>query len=435
MVPPLTTKFSSEIRLRDKYPVQKYASKLWVYSAEEVKSLKRFNLADPRAKFGLKNFIKITSIFFIFTVNFQMCSGNCFAGQAKHIRVAIIQDAQSIDLYIKGFYKIIDPIGDKVVSRGKYLICTVSTYKDGISIGSLKCPAEKLLIAVDDPEAIKINGRKYRGNIQFIKKDNSALLAVNFIELEDYIKGILFHEVSHYWPHEALMAQAVACRTYAVYQKNQNASKDYDVTSDIYSQVYGGKTSERHRTNKAVEDTAGEVLTYHNKIFPAYFHSTCAGHTEDAYLLWGVDIAPLKGVACGYCIESSHYKWLQALSLSSIKQSMIKAGYKECGDIINIVIENKDVSGRGNDLIVKNGNQDIKIDSKDLRAILGANILKSTNFIVTIADKNAIFEGLGWGHGVGMCQWGAYSMAKEGFDYKQILEYYYPGSQIINYYK
>lgn len=372
----------------------------------------------------LRFFIKSIFILVLITTD-------CFAGAPERlIRVAVIQDTALVVVCVNGYYKIVDSNSNKVIARGKNLSTVVKLDGNKVSIPGIDCNGVKLLIEAEDPESIVIDGRKYRGNIQFIKKDNARMLVINHIGLEDYVKGILYHEVSHYWPQEALKAQAVVCRTYAVYQKSQNASRDYDVTNDTYSQVYGGKSSERYRTNKAVDETAGQVLIYMDKIFPAYFHATCAGHTEDARLLWDINVLPLKGVPCSYCKKSVHFSWVNELALTQIKEAMLKSGNKECGDILSISVNDRDVSGRIKDLTIKTPQGNLKFSAKDFRGMLGANIIKSTNFSVRIEGKNAIFEGLGWGHGVGMCQWGAYFMAKEGYIYKQILQYYYPGSEI-----
>ena len=348
----------------------------------------------------------------------------------KYIRVAIIQDIESLIIKIKGSYEIVDSASGKILYRSKNLKSTVTSYKNGILIAGLTLNAAKILLKADDPEAILVNNRRFNGDIQLINKENGHLLVINYVELEDYVKGILYHEVSHYWPIEALKAQAVVCRTYAIYQINENKAKDYDLTADIYSQVYGGKTSERYRTNKAVDETKRQVLVYKDKVFPAYFHATCAGHTQDASLLWNIDIAPLKGVFCGFCKESPHFKWHSVLSLKKIKDSLLKSGYSGFEKIKDIVILAKDSSSRITYLKIITDKKDIKISAKDFREILKPNIIKSTNFILTIVGEDAVFQGLGWGHGVGMCQWGAYFMAKKGYNYRQILEYYYPLSYV-----
>lgn len=355
-----------------------------------------------------------------------------FAGYAQanqYVRVSIVQDVSSLRLKVNGFYEIIIPESQKVLYRGKNLNTTVTAYKEGISIGTVDANTKSVLIKPADTDAIVIDDRKFRGDIQIIKKDNLNLWVINHIELEDYIKGILYHEASHFWPMEALKAQAVACRTYAVYQMEENRQKDFDLTSDIYSQVYGGKTSERYRTNTAVEQTRGGILTYQGKVFPAYFHATCAGHTEDASVLWNINIPPLKGVACGFCQDSPHFSWHVVLSQSEVAEKLNKAGYK-INNIKEINIAGRDNSGRIASLKIVTAKKNISIPAKDFRNIIGPNIIRSTNFQVSVVTEDIVFEGLGWGHGVGLCQWGAYFMDKKGYNYKYILKYYYPGSDV-----
>lgn len=355
-----------------------------------------------------------------------------YALSVKEIRVAIVKDEPSLRISIHGPYKIINSKTNNPLSGGKYLNTVVTTGKTGILIGKVNYSAKELLIRAEGPEPmIVINGRRFRGEIRIIRRRRWHISVVNYIGLEDYIKGILYNEVSHYWPKEALLAQALVCRTYAVYQMLQNSDKSYDVTGDIYSQVYGGMASERYRTNKAVEDTKGEILLYAGRVLPAYYHSTCGGKTEDASLVWNnTDLAALKGVACDFCGDSPHFNWHSVLPIKEMREKLIGSGYKDCGNIKNIVLSGRDISGRITDLRIENDKKDIKITAKDFRNLIGPNLIRSTNFQVNIVDRDAVFEGIGWGHGVGMCQWGAYFMSKQGSDYKQILKYYYPGSEI-----
>jgi stage II sporulation protein D len=351
------------------------------------------------------------------------------ADSPRSIRVVVLQNVSSLRLKVRGFYEVIDAKNNKLISRAKNLNTTVTPYSGGILLGDMKSYAEKVLIKSVEPEAAVINGRRFRGDVELIKKDNGNLLVLNFIDLEDYVKGILYHEVSHYWPLEALKAQAIISRTYAVYQVQENRQKDFDVTSDIYSQVYGGRTSERYRTNIAVEETKGSILTYNNKPFPAYFHATCAGHTEDASLLWNIDIPPLKGVVCNFCRESPHFKWHLVLYRGELRQRLVNAGYN-MGMIKEIIVLGKDNSARITDLKIVTTTKDLTISAKDFRNIIGPNEIRSTNFTVSIAGDDAVFEGIGWGHGVGLCQWGAYFMAKQGKSAEEILKYYYPASRV-----
>jgi stage II sporulation protein D len=366
----------------------------------------------------------------VLAISFRFLSISSFANAEQYIRVAIIPNTTFLNLKINGSYEILNSINSKVLYRGKNLKTTVTAYNNGILIGETNLNTDKVLIRTKDPQATFVDNRRFKGDIMLVKKENLRLLIINSIELEEYIKGILYNEASHYWPPEALKAQVVVSRTYALYQIQESKSKDYDVTADIYSQVYGGQASERYRTNKAVDETIGEALTYQDKIFPTYFHATCAGHTEDASLLWNINITPLKGVVCKFCQGSPHFKWQRVLSLVDIKNALVKSGYNDSQDIKDIVIVVRDPSGRVTQLKIITDKKDIKISAKDFRDIVGPNIIRSTNFNLTIVEGNVVFEGLGWGHGVGLCQWGAYFMAKQGYNYKQILTYYYPQTNV-----
>lgn len=367
--------------------------------------------------------------FFAFTFFSLVFSLNCYAQPAKSVRVAIINDARYLSLKITGNYEITNPKNGAVLYRGNNLRTTVTDFRNEILLGAIKTSASGIFVNTESSGEIIINGRRFRGNIELIRKDNGRLLAVNYILLEDYIKGVLYHEASHYWPMEVLQAQAIVSRTYAVYQCEENRGKDFDVTSDAYSQVYGGLTSERSRTNKAVEDTNGKILSYKGKVIPAFFHSTCAGHTEDASLLWNINMPSLKGVSCGFCKDSPHFSWHYVVFSGEVRERLVNAGYK-IGVIKEIAPLGKDPSGRITDLKVVSLKKEIKISAKDFRNIIGPNEIRSTNFEVKLVNTDVIFEGIGWGHGVGLCQWGAYFMAKQGRATEEILKYYYPGAEL-----
>ncbi|OGX60917.1 MAG: hypothetical protein A2471_05195, partial [Omnitrophica WOR_2 bacterium RIFOXYC2_FULL_45_15] len=275
-----------------------------------------------------------------------------------------------------------------------------------------------------------INNRLYRGRVSIIPRENARFLVVNELDLENYLRGILCNEIAPWWPLDALKAQAVVARTYALYQRQFTKNKDFDLTNDIYSQVYGGKTSEKWRSNRAVDLTKGEILTFKGNIFPAYYHAACGGHTEDASILWKVDLAPLKGVRCVFCAGSPHFKWQAEISSAQIKSKLSAKGFKiDYFDEIEIASLN--LSGRINELEIKGADNSLVISAKDFRQALGPNIIRSTNFTLKIISDKVYFAGLGWGHGVGLCQWGMYELAKSGKNYKEILEYYYPESDII----
>jgi stage II sporulation protein D len=340
-----------------------------------------------------------------------------------------MQELPSLTLKVSGAYQIHDARSHEVVCRGRDIKGTVTQGKGKILLGAKSYDTDRIILRASDNNVI-INGKHFRGDALIIRKEDNTLSVVNYIGLEDYVKGVLYHEVSHYWPQEALKAQAVASRTFALYQMQENAAKDFDVTCDFYSQMYGGRAAERYRTSFAVEFTKGEALSYGGKIFPAYFHATCAGHTEDASLLWNTTVPSLRGVVCGFCKDSPHFKWHYVVSLKELERVLKKAGYAFT-HITAITEQGRDISGRVTYVRIAAGQErSADIAAKDLRSLIGPKLLRSTNFTVSLSGDDAVFRGFGWGHGVGLCQWGAYFMAKEGYTYQEILSFYYPGSEL-----
>lgn len=337
------------------------------------------------------------------------------------VRVRIADGVEKVNLSVKGLYKIIDFDKGDLLSEGKAI------YGLSVSTGYIK--GEGIKILPEPATRVYLNDRQFRGVIDIIKDKNNKLFVVNHVDLEEYLYGVLYHEVSHNWPIEVLKAQAITARTYALYQRLISKNKYYDLTADVYSQVYGGRTSEKWRTTRAVDLTRGLVLTYEGRIFPAYFHATCGGSTTDASTLWNIDIPVLSGRVCGFCDFSPHYKWQKEFTMDYIESRLKEAGYGL--KIYSIEILERDNSGRILNLLIKGGDKDIKLSGNKFRLIIGPNIIRSANFEVEIKGKYVTFRGKGWGHGVGMCQWGAFNMSSQGWRAEEILKHYYPGAEIV----
>ncbi|MFQ5680958.1 MAG: SpoIID/LytB domain-containing protein [Candidatus Omnitrophota bacterium] len=344
----------------------------------------------------------------------------------QRIRVLILKGVATFRLYVKGGYEIEGLEKGDVLSRGRGMNTSVRAANSGIKIG--KDYLGKNIVIWPKSGHLFINNRPYRGAL-IIRRVGARLRLINYIRREDYVKGVLFHEVSDLWPQEALKAQAIATRTYALYQAGVRKDKDYDLTADTYSQVYGGRDSERYRTNRAVDLTRGMVLTYRGKIFPAYFHATCGGATQDARRLWKINLRPLRGVRCDFCLRSPHYSWKKDFGLREIALALNKAGYDIMG-LKGIRGVGRDRSGRVRRLVLITGKGKKYISANDFRRILGSKKIRSTRFEVMVKNGRAYFDGRGWGHGVGLCQWGAYFMARQGYRYPVILRFYYPRSSI-----
>jgi stage II sporulation protein D len=352
------------------------------------------------------------------------------------VRVAIVRDSREVELAINGNYHLRDEYSNEV-GKGVYLPeSKVRLLNRGFFMGLNVYHSKRLTIIASREASITIDGRAFRGGITFIRTPDNRITVVNTIDVEDYIKGVLYHEVSHHWPMEALKAQAVAARTYALYSIRPSSSKPYDVTNDIYSQVYGGRDSERYRTDLAVDYTHGQILTYNGKIIPAYFHATCGGATEDAKEVWNIDdIPPLRGVPCSFCQTSPHLHWKKNFRLKDIQDALNLHGFK-VGPIQEMTVVDRDRSDRIDHLkITEKDGRELVMKGKDFRDIMGPNVLMSNNYQIIMKGYYVDIIGKGWGHGVGLCQWGAFGMAQQQFNFKQILAYYYPQSVLMDYHE
>lgn len=348
----------------------------------------------------------------------------------RFIRVAIVNDAEQFGVSVRGRYSLVDIAGGQELSQGRRLNASdVSVKRNGIQIGEDWYGSDHVRFAPQKDITIYFDGRnrQYRGTIDIILKKDRKFLVVNTVELERYIRGVLYHEVSNRWPMEAMKAQAVAARTYVLYQTLKNAKEAYDVTGDIYSQVYGGRSAERFRTNIAVDRTRGQILFFNDQMLPAYYHSSCGGHTENARNLWEHDLAPLKGVVCHFCRSHPHSTWKKNYRLKDIQDKLIENGYK-IGPIKDISVLDRNLSGRITAVkITGRDGASVDIQGIKFRSMIGPNAIRSNNYEVAMAGYFFDLTGKGWGHGVGMCQWGAYQMSRERYTSDEILQFYYPG--------
>lgn len=278
------------------------------------------------------------------------------------------------------------------------------------------------------PSLVKVNGRGYRSIIELHSLDK-GILVVNELPLEDYLVGLINCEISSLWPIEAVKAQAVIARSYAIYQKDNRKGALYHLESTVMDQVYNGADIEDSRAARAVRETSGEVLVHSGTIIQAFYHSNCGGHTEAAVNVWGGDIPYLKGVDCKYCITTPPARWETTLSLKKLETLLKAAGYPS-GSLREIRAGRLNPSGRLQDLTLVTSRGASKITAVNFRKAIGYTVLKSTNFSLRQKGDDILFSGVGNGHGVGLCQWGAKQRAGDGFSYREILDYYYPGVRL-----
>ncbi len=268
-------------------------------------------------------------------------------------------------------------------------------------------------------------GRKYRGSFILTYKGKSRMAIINYLPLDDYLKGVLPWEISPRWPMEAIKAQAVAARTYALYHILQN--NEYDLESTILSQVYKGASIEHPRTNEAIKITRNEVLVYNGMPILAYFHSCNGGFREIPENVWGIKLPYFKQGIDPWCLKKPQY-WKATLTMGEITRKLKKA-YPFIGKISGLSLQKDRITVKYVILKTSSGNK-IKIKVNDFRLLVGPTLIRSGIFDITRHGNRITFKGRGYGHGVGLSQWGAYYMAKAGKNYLEILSFYYPGTRI-----
>jgi stage II sporulation protein D len=226
-----------------------------------------------------------------------------------------------------------------------------------------------------------------------------------------------------------LKAQAVAARTYALYQQMLSATREYDVAATVQDQVYRGKQGIDAGILRAVEETRGLVITYQDAPIYAAFSSTAAGLTEDAMNVWSKDYPYLKGVECPFDLMSPYYQWKSSFRVDTLEQNLRQQGFS-VGTIETITPLSFSRGGRVAKLRILHSGGELVLRGEELRKAVGYTIIPSTQFAIESIGRDVVLSGFGAGHAVGMCQWGAKELAELGYPFSTILQYYYPGTEL-----
>jgi len=320
--------------------------------------------------------------------------------------------------------------------------------------------------------------RSYRGILEFRVSNRGKLLLINELPLEEYLKGVLPAEMGPAFPEEALKAQAVVARSEALSMwglKLNLIAEPYDFTDDVFSQVYSGITHRTEKTDRAVNETKGEVLLYRGEIVNAVYHSCCGGHTENSEEVWGTyypylrgvpdnesELSPdlrdednlrrwLKDARDSYCdlegkegppglsFGKKNFRWTVTLTSGEIRKYVKRKRGVDPGKVLDLIPLHRGVSGRITSLKIVGTKRDVVINGElNVRGALSRTYLKSSLFVIEKfrgSDGNVfVLRGGGFGHGVGMCQMGAGMMAYRGKDYREILRHYFTGVDIAKIY-
>jgi stage II sporulation protein D len=284
-------------------------------------------------------------------------------------------------------------------------------------------------VAPADVGFLRVNNREYPGALEVVR-NGAGLTVINELPLEEYLAGAVQAEAGDKMPLEMLKAQAIVARTYAAYHQRLNAGKAYHLVASTLNQQYVGRVPPDSVVWTAVRETAGQVLLWQGALFPAFYHTDSGGYTEDPRVVFAAPNMPaLKPVRVAFPSASPHHQWRLELPLSELSTALLRGGIS-VGRVLALDVLERSVSLRVARIAVRGTAGTVTLRGSDLRRLVGYDTLKSTLFAVAVVGPVARFVGRGYGHGVGLDQWSAKTMAEQGYRAEQIVAYYYPGATL-----
>jgi stage II sporulation protein D len=383
------------------------------------------------------------------------------------VRVGIAVDTPRVAVGAGTSYEILDARGEVVVSARAEDVWSFTAdgrgrltgrNQAGRSVGPLEPPVR---VRARGAGPVTIAGRPYRGGAVLLSNRPGRVTAVNIVELEEYLLGVVPSEIGRRPAEEleAIKAQAVAARTYAIANLGGRESLGFDYYATTADQVYGGIAAEDSVVSRAVEGTRGEILTYAGRPILAYFHSTCGGRTADISEVWPWR-APqpylrsvsdrIPGTDRHYCDASNRFRWTTTWTGEQLARILATTLMNRAGEgasrvrrVERVELDGKTGSGRAKAVRIVADGQTYRVRADSIRWVLRpepGRILNSS-LLLSLEQKRTggevrqlVARGGGWGHGVGMCQWGAIGRARAGQNYREILSAYYRDTRISRLY-
>lgn len=342
----------------------------------------------------------------------------------KAVRIGSNEKAELINLSTNKIIGFINKKETYLVKNNNGLT-TIINKPTNISLGSFPNPI--LLKPEKSNGLVFCNDKWYRGQLIIITNgDKKNITVINYIDLEDYLLSVVPSEIPSRWNSEALKAQTVAARSYSLGYLGRRKDKGYDLESTVEDQVYLGVAAEKWSTTKAVKDTKGIVLV-DNEGNPliALYHSSGGGYTDSIENLWDKEPSPHIQPRPDYDDKSPHFKWYRSYKMSEVSKLLNSLNI---GNIINIIPLTMSVSKRVTWLEIVGDRGKTQLRGEELRKFLK---LPSSKFNLKITNGVLSFAGRGYGHGLGLSQWGSKELAENGFNYRQILAHYYTGTRLV----
>ncbi len=313
--------------------------------------------------------------------------------------------------------------GGKRFSTATALLWPVSASDDRLWVDG-RAVGKRLLLEADDAQ-LQFGSSRYRGAIQLSARGDDVEV-INVVDVESYLRGVVPAEMAASWPMEALKAQAVAARSYTLTSLNPRGR--YDLCATVECQVYRGASAEHPRADAAVAATAGVVVTYQGATARTYYHADSGGSVASSQEVWGGAFPYLVALADAPA-NTPHRAWTVRLDGATVGASLSSAGIG-VGAVQALRVVRMSESGRVSELEISGASGSRRVSGAQLTSLARSWGLKSTRFTV---QGGLTVRGDGWGHGVGMSQYGARALALAGYDYGRILAFYYPTTNLTRF--
>jgi stage II sporulation protein D len=379
------------------------------------------------------------------------------AGRDPEIRIGLLVGADSVALGSSSDIAITGLDGSHLWMIPHGETWQAARAANGVTLSSrgwASAPLEMATLTPTQASApIRVNGRAYRGSAVILPMQG-GITVVNRVGLESYLQGVVSAEMGRRAPaeHAALRAQAVVSRTYALRNLGRWKAQGYDLSATVSDQVYAGQSAETPDGSAAVAETRGQVLTYDGGLIEAFFYSTCGGQTADGAEVFRGAVRPyLRSIAdraadgSVYCSISPRYRWHEEWTgealLATLQRNLppvSRVQSAEIREISGIRVAHRGPSGRVDQLAIGLGGPEVQVQGPLIRQVMrpgSGEPLRSTAFDLVASSgphgiSRLILDGMGSGHGVGLCQWGAVGRARAGQGYQQILGAYFPGTRL-----
>lgn len=354
------------------------------------------------------------------------------AKQAPDLRVGLASGRASLTITPAGGKATVQTGSSKTITLAANTAAAIRWQDGAFLVGREKLRSEVLVIR---PAAkageLSLDGRRYRGALE-LRHKSGGLTAVNIVPVDGYLRSVVPEEMPVDWPAEAIKAQSVAARSFALASRGRHASEGYDLCTTTHCQLYTGTTAEKSASNAAIKATRGEVLTYGGKPIEALFHTDSGGMTENSEDVWGSHVPYLRAAKD---TPAKTMPWTKTISRADLERKLAAKGH-DIGKVRSIALsplaigraaKDRTASGRVKTMTVKGTKGTATLSGTTWRSLLG---LKSTLFDAKLAKDMVTFTGYGSGHGLGISQWGAERMATRGASYADILHHYYTGTKL-----